>query len=236
MIVEDELIAATDIQEQLEDAGYEVTGIARSYEEALALFQETSPDLVLLDIQLDGDKDGIEVARKLNKLSLVPIVYITGNAEDETMRRARKTRAVSFVQKPFRARAFMTSLDLIVENVAKKRNGADTVLKDAIFLPSYKQGHEKVLKKEIRYIEGDRSYVRIFTGDGTYDITTNLATLLPQLDSRDFLRVSKKYIINVQHLSKINKDEVTVHGKCITIGEHYRKELLNSLNFVRTKL
>ena len=236
LIVEDELIAAEDIKELLEEARYIVTGIARNYDEAVAMFTETNPDLVVMDIQLDGKKDGIEIAVQLSQISQVPIIYLTGDAKDKTLKRASKTRAATYILKPYRVEEFLTNIDLAIRNFAKSKINEVTALSDAVFLPISDNGHEKVMKKDIQYIEGDRGYVRVFTPQKMYHITTNLATLTPQLESPDFLRVSKKYVVNAHHLIKLNKDSVWIEGRQIVIGEHYRKELYERLNVVRTKL
>ncbi|MEM9829601.1 MAG: response regulator [Bacteroidota bacterium] len=237
LIVEDDLIAAEDIKEVLEAARYVVIGIARTHDEALAIFQQTSPDLVIMDIQLEGDKDGVDVATQLRQFSKVPIIYLTGNADDVTRNRVKKTRAVNYLLKPYQVEELLTNIDLAIRNFVKNRIDEVAALQDALFLPIKHSGHEKVFKKDILYIEGDRGYVNIYTQNKKrYNITTNLATLTPQLESADFLRISKKYVINALHMAKVNKDTVWVKEKQFMIGEHYRKPLYERLNIIRTKL
>nr|WKN35080.1 response regulator [Tunicatimonas sp. TK19036] len=236
LIVEDDLIAAEDIKELLEETNYVVTGVARTYDEAVDLFKETNPDLVVMDIQLEGQKDGIDVAAELTLINRVPIIYLTGNAEHKIRKRATRTPASTYILKPYRIEEFLTNIDLAIRNFAKSKIDAVTALSEAVFLPTDDNGHEKVMKQDIHYIEGDRGYVRIYTKNKMFHITTNLATLTPQLESPDFLRVSKKYVVNAYHLVKLNKDSVWIEGRQILIGDNYRKELYERLNVVRTKV
>ena len=236
LIVEDELLAAEDIKEQLEESGYEVTGVARTYEDALKLFKNDLPDLVLLDIQLDGEKDGIAVASTINKLTKVPIIYITGSAEDNLLERAKDTQPVTFVLKPFRAKEFITNVDLAIENFARQVEVEKSLLGNAIFVPTPDGGHEKVLKEDILYVEGDGSYTSLITRHGKkYDITLYLSKLVPQLESDSLVRISKKHVINAHHLTKIEKRIVWLGEEKLTVGDHYRKTLMQRLSFIKTK-
>ncbi|MEK6479381.1 response regulator [Catalinimonas sp. 4WD22] len=236
LIVEDELLAAEDIKEQLEEAGYEVTGIARSYEGALKLFKQELPDLVLLDIQLDGEKNGIAVASTINKLTKVPIIYITGSAEDNLLEQAKNTQPVTFVLKPFRAKEFITNVDLAIENFARQNTKDHLLLDNAVFIPTSDGGHEKVLKDDILYVEGDGSYTSLITKYGKkYDITLYLSKLIPQLESDDLVRISKKHVINAHHLTKIEKKAIWLGEEKLSVGEHYRKTLMQRLSFIKTK-
>lgn len=80
LIVEDEMITALDLHNELCSLGYEVAGLAKSGEEALRLTDESNPDLVLMDVQLIGQMDGIETAKRIQELKNVPVVYLTANA------------------------------------------------------------------------------------------------------------------------------------------------------------
>ena len=94
LIVEDEMILAGDMQMQLEKIGYDVVGIASSGKNAMKLTKETSPDLILMDIVLKGDMDGIDTSKELNKLYNIPIVYLTAYFDDEILDRAKKTQPI----------------------------------------------------------------------------------------------------------------------------------------------
>lgn len=91
LVVEDEMIIAAKISMQLTNLGYEVTGILPRGEEALLHAAENKPDIVLLDINLKGNIDGIETARQMQLMKDIPIIYLTANADEATFNRAKAT-------------------------------------------------------------------------------------------------------------------------------------------------
>src|SRR5262245_40607582 len=102
MIVEDEGITAQDIRRRLLRLGYDIPAMARSGEEAIAKAGECHPDLVLMDIRLQGKMDGIDAADEIRNRYDVPIAYLTAYADDNTLARARQTAPIGYVLKPFR--------------------------------------------------------------------------------------------------------------------------------------
>src|SRR2546429_1829248 len=97
LIVEDEPVNAAVIEHQLKKLGYSVAGIATSGEEALEFAQKTKPDVVLMDIQLEGQMDGVEAAIAIRKELGIPVVYLTGNSDEQTLERARTTEAFGYL-------------------------------------------------------------------------------------------------------------------------------------------
>ena len=104
LIVEDECVSATMIEHQLRKLGYAIAGSAASGEEAVRLTLEAKPDLVLMDIELDGDMDGIAAARLIRNTSQVPIIYLTANTDESTINRAGSTEAHGYLTKPIHDR------------------------------------------------------------------------------------------------------------------------------------
>ncbi|MEJ2628265.1 MAG: PAS domain S-box protein [bacterium] len=101
IIVEDELIVATDTKARLENLGYKVDGIAVSSDKALTLIQKKRPNLVLMDIKLKGRTTGIETAIKIKEKFNIPIIYITALTDRETLMMVKETDPFGFITKPF---------------------------------------------------------------------------------------------------------------------------------------
>jgi PAS domain S-box-containing protein len=101
LIVENEGLVGCDMAACLNDLGYRVVGTCANGEEALRLYSELHPDLVLMDVHLDGAMDGIETARRLQQFGPVSIVYVTACADLETVNRARETHPQGYLLKPF---------------------------------------------------------------------------------------------------------------------------------------
>lgn len=115
MIVEDERIVAFNIQQRLAKLGYDVPLIASSGEQALRLAEENDPDLILMDIRIEGEMDGIETASRLNLSHPTPVVYLTAHSEDATLERARATRPYGYLLKPFSEREMHATIQMAIE-------------------------------------------------------------------------------------------------------------------------
>jgi len=111
LIVEDQWIEANDLQLILEGAGFEVTGIARSVQQALVLLDEQRPDMVLLDIFLKGNLTGIDLAKTLADKK-IPFIYLTANSDANTLEAAKSTQPFGFLVKPYRERDILVALDI----------------------------------------------------------------------------------------------------------------------------
>lgn len=111
LIVEDEFIVANDLRLLLERAGYNVCGIADSVSEARAIINKEKPDLVLLDIQLKGQLNGIDLAKQL-KEEQIAFVYLSANSNQKILESAKATEPYGFLVKPFREKDVLITLDI----------------------------------------------------------------------------------------------------------------------------
>ncbi len=125
-IVEDEAIVAADLKETLISLGYTVAGTAKSGEIALKKVVETKPDIVLMDIHLAGEMDGIETAAELHKVISVPVIYLTAFSDEPLLERAKVTEAYGYLIKPYSER----ELTSIIE-IALYKSATDKKLKES---------------------------------------------------------------------------------------------------------
>ena len=110
LIVEDEPIVAIDLREEVEEFGFEVTGLAESADAALYSIEEEKPDLVLMDISIEGSMDGIQAARVLRDLYDVPVIFLTAFSDSETLSRAARETPYGYLTKPFKSRDLQAAL------------------------------------------------------------------------------------------------------------------------------
>ncbi len=115
MIVENDRVTARDLEATLRRRGFVVSGIAYSAAQALDLLDGEKPDLVLLDIQLDHDEDGITLAQTLREQHGIPSIFITGYSEEAIIERARRARPAAFLRKPFSDSELAVCLESVVE-------------------------------------------------------------------------------------------------------------------------
>jgi putative two-component system response regulator len=112
LIVEDESITARDLQLTLQELGYEVAAKASSGKEAVKEAEARKPDLVLMDIFMPGEVDGIEAARQINERLGIPVVYLTAHTEEETISRAKITVPYGYIVKPFNDRDLRSNIEM----------------------------------------------------------------------------------------------------------------------------
>lgn len=121
LIVEDEVIVAKDIELTLKQLGYSVTGVAASTESAVELFRETNPDLVLMDIMLQNNNDGVQTTRRLLQMRPVPVIYLTAYADQATLDRAKQTSPYGYLLKPFQEQELRTSIEMALYKFSMER-------------------------------------------------------------------------------------------------------------------
>ncbi len=112
LIVEDNRIVAEDIQNRLENLQYEVSGIVSSGERAIASVRERQPDLILMDIVLKGEMDGIDAASQILTELNVPVIYLTACAHNEILERAKVTEPFGYIIKPFQDRELASVIEV----------------------------------------------------------------------------------------------------------------------------
>lgn len=122
LIVEDEHIVAMGIKAMLKNLGYTVTGVASSGEEAISKAESTKPDLVLMDIMLKGDLDGIEASKEIITRSGIPVVYLTACSDRKVLERIWNTGS-GYIIKPFDERDLKKCIDpVLVQHRLEKKN------------------------------------------------------------------------------------------------------------------
>jgi signal transduction histidine kinase len=127
LIVEDEHIIALDIKRTLAKAGYNITGIAVCADEAIQQAAQKQPDLVLMDISIEGDIDGIETAMQLHEAYQIPIIYLTAHADEGTLNRAKATPTFGYIQKPFNRHELTTMIE-----IAMTKHQAEIAIRQAL--------------------------------------------------------------------------------------------------------
>lgn len=113
LIVEDERLIALDIQKTLERQGYQVVAIVSRGDHAVHVAGETHPDVVLMDIRLKGDMDGIQAAREIRQRFDTPVVYLTAHTDENTLQRAVETGAFGYLLKPFEERELYSTIEVV---------------------------------------------------------------------------------------------------------------------------
>ena len=114
LVVEDEGVVALDIQRRLQSLDYEVTGMVASGEEALEKVTEEPPDLVLMDIMLEGGMDGVEVADMICQRFHIPVVFLTAHSDESSLQRAKMVGPFGYLIKPFKTEELHSTIEIVL--------------------------------------------------------------------------------------------------------------------------
>lgn len=244
LIVEDEMIIAAKLSLNLTQLGYEVSGIMPRGEDAILQCQDVRPDLILLDINLKGNLDGVETALVLQKLNIdIPIIYLTANADEATFERAKMTGPYAFISKPYKKIDLQRAIELVVNRISKNQKtnqkqsaplsntDATHILSDRIFVRQ-KNRMVKIYIADILYIEAERSYCRIVTNDTEFLLSTPLKTLEAKLDPQYFFRQHRSFIVNMQKIDEVAETHIVISNKAIPIGKSYKEAFSKRIQMI----
>jgi two-component system, response regulator PdtaR len=246
LIIEDEFILASELCETLESEGYEVPFIADNGQEALDFFKDNNVDLVLCDININGDWDGIETVTRLIATKQVPVIYLTAFTDNETLERAKQTFPAAYIPKPYHITNLRMAIELAINNFAVKFQPNIKLLKDdkselqqkEMFLQVnddifIKQNYQfvKFPLNEILYLEADNIYTNILTLHRKYAIRLPIGNVHERLPMKNLVRVHRSFVVNINRIDSFNDYEVTIQGHKVPISRTYKDEFMKHFMF-----
>lgn len=231
LIVEDEFIIANNLKMMLEDLGYNPLNPVMNQEEAIEILKDHEVDLAILDINLNGKLEGIEIARQINEKFHIPFIYLTSNADKETINEAKQTKPRAYLIKPFISEDIYAAIEIAICSDQSHLPDEEklSILSESIFI---KLGNKyyKVDIRDITYFEADGKMMNIHTNlDQKFAIRTSLENLYSQLKDFGFMRIHRGFCINTNHLAVINSEFVIVNNQQIPIGRNFRDNLLGRI-------
>ena len=236
LIVEDEMLIAANLAMQLKAIGYIITGTVPRGEDAINAIKIDRPDLVLMDINLKGEMDGIKTATKMQELSPMPIIYLTANNDDVHFEKAKTTNPYAFLSKPFKKLDLKHAIELAGEKILAERSKPDLqpenfVLNDRIFVRHH-EAMVKIIIDDIYYLEADRNYCQVYTKANTYLLVNTLKNMEDKLPTEQFQRIHRSFIINLKHIDEVALSHVIVENNTLPLSKELRKNLLDRLKLI----
>ncbi len=237
LIVEDEMIIGANISLQLSKLGYDVTGIVSRGEEAIAHVKQNRPDIVLMDIQLKGELDGIDTVLRMQQEMNIPVIYLTANADGDNFDRAKSTNPYAFISKPFKKLDLQHAIELTLGRLDNNKSSGskEEVTCVSPFIQSdsiYVRRNERMIKimiSDIYYFEADRNYCKIFAKNKECLLVMTLKEINDRLPPEHFLRIHRSFIVNLSHVDEVAGTHVVIHKKAIPLSKTLRGELMNRL-------
>ncbi|MFA9212886.1 MAG: LytR/AlgR family response regulator transcription factor [Candidatus Methylacidiphilales bacterium] len=242
LIVEDEVLIAEDLKEILFEVGYTNVFKARNYAKAIEEFDSKSIDLVLLDINLNDAKSGIDLGLYINQNLNLPFIYITSYSDAETIASVKQTKPSAFLLKPYNKAHLLASIEIAFFNYSTNLNAADKPNEDSInneteneliingqFLIKDGYRYVKVPLNEILWFESDKNYIEINTLEKKYLLRTSLKKLQVLLPADQFVKCNKQFIINLKQVDSFDNNSIEINGQQISISRTEQLEVLKKL-------
>lgn len=229
LIVEDEEELAANISEILSGLDYQVASVVDNAKDALSFLETTQVDLVLMDIMIKGDLDGIDLAYKIREIYQIPIVFSTAYSGTEYLERISSDIHEGYLLKPFTVDSLKTAVFFGLKRYEERK----TINKQA------PKGSLKVMDKgylvpipfsEILYLKADGLYTKIYTKVKSYLVRDILKGFEEKLPEDQFFRVHKSYLINVEHVTSFNAKKINLGETPVPIRRGLYKELIEKLN------
>lgn len=211
LIVEDEILIADFIHNMLLKEGFTKTEVVNDVQSALGKFKSFQPEIILMDINVEGQNTGIELVTKKNEHAKV--IYITAQNDDETIQKAIATNPETYLTKPIKKFDLLAAIQLTTYRKAKKY----TIIKD---------GYNKVRlhHDDIIYIKSENNYIDIITTTRKYTLRNTLDNFLSELNNDSFCKTHRSYIINKNKITKKKATSVFLNNIEIPISRSFQIE------------
>lgn len=252
LIVEDEAILSMDLTFRLEQMGYTIIDVVDNGPAALRICEQKSVDLVLMDIHIRGEWDGVETARRIRQISRMPLIFLTAMTDGPTIDRARLVGPSAYITKPFNDLNLRIAIDLAIHNVMQStpatapvdsaaEGGGDEpsrgeiimLAKDHIFV---KQNYRfvKFPITDIRYLQSEGNYTDIVTENHKYTLRLVLNRVIEKMHANEMaraiiVRIHRSYAVNLRQINTFTEQEVQIGGQVIPVGRSYRIEFMKGV-------
>lgn len=238
MIVEDDELSASKMEMQIDKLGHDLFGVADNSDDAIAMLNNEQPDLILMDINIEGDYDGIELTDMIHQQWSIPVIFISSLQDDYTFRRLQRTNPVSFILKPFSEVQLKRTIQLVVEQLKSSNDNSFELseptpkqAKEYIFIKKRKQ-LEKVKIADIFYIEADGKYAQINMIDKKYLIRMSLREVVNRLSSNNFIQTHRSFVVNMAKIKSVDLQDsvIILENMHVPISRREREMVLEKLD------
>jgi len=240
LIVEDDPQCTKDLKILVEELDYQLTGVVNNSSDVFDLLEKDKPDIILMDIDAKGEKNGIEIAKELASQS-IPIIFITSNDDDVTYQKAKQFSPCGYLVKPFSHYTLESIIEYTVSNhifFDKKSTPnnfkewqEDIILKNYVFIKRNNQ-LEKVAIADIDFVQSEGNYSIISVGKRKFALKLSLVKVYDFFKKYPFLRVNKRHLLNMDKVDSIDlsNNKVILNDNHFSIGRTYKDVMLKKLN------
>lgn len=239
LIVEDDLNYALELEMLVEKLGYKVLATVDSADQVFGILENDIPDLILMDIQLNGKLNGIEITKQIEDQG-ISVIFITNFDKRETFNQAKSTKHFGYLIKPFNHLTLESAIEVALMNKGENDDfiktdwEEDLVLKDFVFIKK-RNRLEKVAIDDIKYLEVEGNYIFVITHTEKFVLKASMKKVIENFDKKQFIRVSKQYVVNLKKVSRIilSENKIFVDDEYFILGRKYKPILIKRLQLLK---
>ena len=192
------------------------------------MFETEKPDLVILDIKLEEEKDGIDLAFLLKEKYKTPFIFLTANSDSTTLERAKKVRPLAFLVKPFSQVDLHATIEIAFNNY--RSTLIENNEKNNFVLMKVGRSFEKVNTNEILFLENDNHYFNIhFSNSESISVRASSTEMMDMLPQNNFIQISRTYIVNTDKIIKIDSSSVFIGQNKLEYKATLKEEILKMI-------
>ncbi|MEO1517810.1 MAG: response regulator transcription factor [Bacteroidota bacterium] len=236
-LVEDDPMFALEVEMLVKKLEYTSFVLINDSDEALQAIKNTPPDILLLDIMIDGSLNGIELAKAIKEENIqVPIVFLTANREEELYLQARELEPVAYLVKPFNMLTLRSAIESALlqseEAEAEEENDEQKqVIQDDFFYIKQSRKVHKVSIHDINWLHSEGNYCMIYTADKRFVIKTSMVRLKQRLPDELYVQIHRGYIVRLDRIENVDLSRkiLMIGSEELPIGKKYRPDLISRI-------
>ena len=235
LIIEDEKHISESLGEMIEILGHEISAVADSFDEALKCLDRYETDIALVDIQLKGEKTGIDVAEKLRNEYKLPFVFTTAYADKETINKAAQHSPYGYIVKPYSMKEINAALEIAVQNhhnLGKLKEEEGKIFDQSNLFVKVNSRLVRVDPEKILFVEAKGDYVLFKTKEKGYIVHSTVKNIEEKLDPAVFVRVHRSFIVNIRKIVDIEENNLLIEDEIIPVSRNQKSNLMSKLNTV----
>ena len=239
LVVEDDMLFAEKLRLDLEEMGFVVVDVVDNAKSALHLVRIARPEIILMDINIKGQTDGILAAQEIFTVDPTPIIFITSLSDKSTFERAKKAHPFAYLLKPANKVSLKHAIELAIENFNKQQRGNEYNFEQFPFLKNnilIKEGQKliKISMSAIDLVEVEEKYCSIYVNSKKFVVRISLKDIIEKLPDDIFVRVHRNYVINMEKIVALDLENNIVQTTFndIPLGRKYRADILKNKGYI----
>jgi len=237
LVVEDDPMISESLCDILQMLDHEVVGVAENADDAISICNETKPEIALLDIQIGGDIDGVDLSELINQQFEIPFIFTTAFADDTTVKRAREKGPFGYLVKPYGVKDINAAIEVAMaaferlKDAESKAEGMSKIIDQNLFLKvDYKLVKVKI--EDILYVEAKGDYALFKTREKGLIVHTTMKRVAERLEDYQFAKVHRSFVVNLAEIVDIEESNLLIENKVIPISRANKEALVKRLNLL----